>query len=243
MSRIAQRFDRAAATYAGATPIQRQVAARLAERIAQAGLDAGPRVAEFGCGAGYLPLAVWPQLPPRLWIATDIAPGMVAATAGVLPAEGLTAVMDAARPALAPGFDLVCSSLTLQWLDDPAAAIARWRALVAPGGVLAVATLVDGTFAQWREALAQAGAGPQGPPFHTLEAARAWFGGDVLIQTLTLTERHANGLAFLKSARAAGIDAGSGPAQNAGVMRRALRAFEARGAAITYQVALIVERI
>ena len=243
MSRIAQRFDRAASTYAGATPIQRQVAARLAERIAQAGLPAGPRVVEFGCGAGYLPLAVWPRLPPSLWIATDIAPGMVAATARVLPATGLTAVMDAARPALAPGFDLVCSSLTLQWLDEPAAVIAGWRALARPGGVLALATLVDGTFAEWRAALAQAGAQSRGPAFHRLETARTWFGAAAQVETMTLTERHASGLAFLKAARRAGIDAGSGPAQNAGVMRRALRAFEARGAAVSYQVAIIIEKL
>jgi len=44
--------------------------------------------------------------------------------------------MDGARPALKPGFDLVCSSLTLQWLADPEAVLAGWRALVRPGGRL-----------------------------------------------------------------------------------------------------------
>ncbi len=243
MSRIAQRFDRAARTYAGATPIQRQVAARLAETIAQVGIAAGPRVAEFGCGTGYLPLALWPQLQPSLWVATDIAPAMAAAAARALPEGGLAAVMDAARPALGPGFDLVCSSLTLQWLDDPAAALAGWRALVPPGGVLAVATLVEGTFTEWRAALAEAGAPSRGPTFHTLETARTWFGAEAQIQTLMLSERHADGLAFLKAARQAGIDAGSGPTQTAGVMRRALRAFEAKGATVSYAVAIIVEKV
>jgi malonyl-CoA O-methyltransferase len=241
MSRVSERFGRAAATYAGATQIQRQVAAALAERIAGSGLPQAPRVAEFGCGVGYLPQALWPRLTPGLWIATDLAPAMAAAAARALPPEGLTAVMDAARPALRPGFDLACSSLTLQWLDDPGTAVAAWRALVKPGGRLAVATLVDGSFREWRAALAQAGAADPRPRFASLETLRGWFGPGAVVETLTLTERHATALAFARTAKAAGIDAGFGRALDAGVMRRTLRAFDAGGAAVTYEVALVVE--
>jgi malonyl-CoA O-methyltransferase len=240
VSRVSDRFDAAAATYAAATPIQRQVVAALAERIAASGLTRGARVAEFGCGVGYLPQALWPRLAPGLWIATDLAPAMAIATARALPAGGLTAVMDAARPALAPGFDLVCSSLTLQWLDDPVGAVAAWRALVKPGGRLAVATLTDGSFRQWRAALAQAGVADPRPAFPTLQALRGWF-QDARIETVTLTDRHATALAFARAAKASGIDAGFGRPLDAGAMRKALRAFEAGGAAVTYEVALIVE--
>ena len=243
MSRIAQRFDRAAATYAGATAIQRQVAAALAERVAGSGLAEAPRVAEFGCGVGYLAQALWPKLEPGLWIATDLAPAMAAATARVLPPGGFAAVMDAGRPALAPGFDLVCSSLTLQWLEDPAATLAGWRALVKPGGRLGVATLVDGSFREWRTALGQAGAADPRPEFPPLQTLRDWFGPGARIETLSLTERHASALAFARNAKAAGIDAGFGRALDAGVMRRALRAFEAGGAAVTYEAAVVVERV
>jgi malonyl-CoA O-methyltransferase len=162
MSRIADRFGRAAPTYESATPVQRQVAARLAGQVLASGISPGARVAEFGCGTGYLARALAPQLRPRLWVATDLAPAMAAAARASTP---LVAVMDAARPALEPGFDLVCSSLTLQWLADPAAAVAAWRALVRPGGRLAVATRLDGSFAEWRAALAGAGAAPAGPTF------------------------------------------------------------------------------
>jgi malonyl-CoA O-methyltransferase len=242
VNRIAQRFDRAAPTYAQATPIQRQVVAALADRIAGCGLDPGARAAEFGCGTGYLPLAAWPRLQPSLWLATDIAPAMAAAAARALPPGGLAAVMDAARPALAPGFDLVCSSLTLQWLDDPAAAVAGWRAMVKSRGCLAVATMVEGGFVEWREALSAAGAAPPGPEFPSSGQVRSWFGPQTEIEILTLTQRYRTGLAFLRDARDAGVDAGNGRALDSGTMRRALRAFEANGASITYRIALVLER-
>jgi malonyl-CoA O-methyltransferase len=243
VSRIADRFGRAAPTYGAASPIQKQVAAALADRIAAAGLAPGARVAEFGCGTGHLPAALWPRLRPALWVATDLSPQMAGAAARGLPEGGVVAVMDAARPALAPGFDLVCSSLTLQWIDDPVATVAGWRALVRPGGCLAVATLIEGTFAQWRAALEEAGVHDPGPAFASLPALKSWFGPDAQVQTLTLTDRRADGLDFARAARAAGIDAGPGRALNAGVMRRAMRAFEARGSAATYAAAIVIEII
>jgi malonyl-CoA O-methyltransferase len=240
MSRIANRFGRAASTYESATPIQRRVAGALADLILASGLEPGARVAELGCGTGYLARALTPELQPALWIATDLAPAMAAAARGSAP---LVAVMDAGRPALRPGFDLVCSSLTLQWLADPAAAVAAWRGLVRSGGRLAIATMVEGSFSEWREAVANAGAASAGPAFPALAAAGAWFGQNAAIETLTLSERHPSALHFLRALRDAGADAADSGALDAGVMRRAMAAFEARGCAVTYRVLLAVEAV
>jgi malonyl-CoA O-methyltransferase len=240
MSRIADRFGRAASTYDSATPIQRQIAGRLAEHILASGVAQGARVAEFGCGTGYLARALEPGLQPSLWIATDLAPAMAAAARISTP---LVAVVDAARPALAPGFDLVCSSLTLQWLADPSAVVSAWRGLVRSGGRLAVATLIDGSFAEWRAALAAAGAAGVGPAFPSPEEARAWFAPEAAVETLDLHERHASALGFLHALRAAGADAADSGALKAGVMRRAMAAFEARGCTATYRVLLAVEEL
>jgi len=243
MSRIADRFGRAAPTYESATPIQHAVAGRLAERILESGVPEAARVAEFGCGTGYLARALTPRLQPDLWVATDLAPAMAAAARA---STSLVAVMDAARPALKPGFDLVCSSLTLQWLAAPAAVVTAWRGLVRPGGRLAVSTLVAGSFAEWRAALEQAGAASAGPAFPALDEARAWFAPDAAVETFALTERHGSALRFLRALRAAGADAAGAAdsdALTAGVMRRAMAAFEARGGAATYHVLMAVERV
>ncbi len=240
MSRIADRFGRAASTYESATPVQRQAAGRLAELILTSGVAPGARVAEFGCGTGYLARALTAALQPNLWIATDLAPAMAAAARASAP---LVAVMDAARPALRPGFDLVCSSLALQWLADPAAAVAAWRGLVRPGGRLAVATLVDGSFAEWRGAIAEAGATSAGPVFPPFVEARAWFSPEAAVETLALSERHPSALAFLRALRASGTDAADSGALKAGIMRRAMAAFEERGGAVTYRLLLAVEPV
>jgi malonyl-CoA O-methyltransferase len=151
--------------------------------------------------------------------------------------------MDAARPALAPGFDVVCSSLTLQWMANADAVLEGWRSLLRPGGRLAVATLLDGSYGEWRAALAEAGAPPSGPAFPALDEARGWFGPDTAVQTVTLGERHASGLAFLRAMGASGTDAAETRTQAAGTMRRAMRAFEAGGGNITYEVLIAVETL
>ena len=235
------KFDKAAETYESATPVQRQTAEALAQRIAAAGLPGSARVAEFGCGTGYLAEAAWEAVEPALWVATDLSPAMAAIAAVSLSDEAVVAVMDAGRPALAAGFDMVCSSLTLQWVADPKAAISSWRTLVRPGGVLAVATLVEGSFAQWRAALAEAGVTAAGPAFPDLDELKTWFAPEAAVEVLTLTDRHDSALEFARAAQAAGIDASDRRALTAGVMRQALKAFERDGSAVTYQVALIIE--
>jgi malonyl-CoA O-methyltransferase len=243
-ARAAERFDAAAFTYATATPIQRIIADRLAARIAAVGIAPNAAVAEFGCGLGYLTEPLLTRLEPRSWLATDIAPAMLAALDGRLRHTALrTARIDAADPRLEPGFDLVCSSMTLQWLEGPAKAVSRWRALVNPGGVLAVATLIEGSFAEWRAALAKVGAPTPGPIFPTLDALNTWFGADATVEVVRLIDAHASGLAFARAARAAGVDAGSDRPLNAATMRRALTEFEAGGASVTYVAALVIETV
>jgi malonyl-CoA O-methyltransferase len=60
--------------------------------------------------------------------------------------------MDAAAPALSPGFHLVASNMALHWVADTAAVLNRLWELVLPGGMLAVAVPGEKTFASWRQA-------------------------------------------------------------------------------------------
>lgn len=120
-----------------------------AVRAAWAGLllpllpPAPSRVADLGCGTGSLSVLVAGAGHDVLGV--DLSPAMIALARTKAAAAGLAvglAVGDAARPPLAPGsLDVVVARHVLWAFDDPAAALARWVDLLAPGGRL---LLVEG---------------------------------------------------------------------------------------------------
>lgn len=243
-SAVARAFDGAAA-YDGSARVQALVARALAEAVA-ARKPAAASVLEIGCGTGLLTAALLPRLAHESWLATDIAPAMIGrcrARLGAVP--GLChAVMDGERPALAPGFDLVVSSLAAQWFLDQPAAFRGLAGLLRPDGLLAVATLVEGTFAEWRaahEALGLPCATPRFPPAEAL-AGLAIEGCTTDLTLERVGERHADGTAFLQALRAIGAQTGRSAPLSPGALRRVLRRFEAQGASVTYAVATLLVR-
>lgn len=226
----AQSYDR----HAG---VQRIVARALAARIAALDLPSAPRVLEIGCGTGFLTEALIEQGIPGEWLVTDLAPAMVArcrARIGDAPGRRF-AVLDGEhghRPEGAP-FDLICSSLALQWFDDLPAAAERLRGWLAPGGHLIFTTLAAATFAEWRavhEALGLAAGTPQFPPASAFRPEPAAVERHV--------ERHASARDFLRALKAIGAGtptAGHQPLRPAD-LRQVITRFDAAGAAVTYEV-------
>lgn len=105
----------------------------------------GERVLDIGCGRGAVTsLLARAVLPAGLVDAVDLSPAMVEHTRTLLAAQGhdvRAEVMDAADPDLpASTYDLIASSLVLFFLPDPAAALARWVSLLAPGGRIGLTT-------------------------------------------------------------------------------------------------------
>jgi SAM-dependent methyltransferase len=123
----------------------------------------GERVLDIGCGRGAATsLLARAVLPTGAVDAIDLSPAMVEHTRAFLAAQGYDAraeVMDAGDPDLPRGaYDLIASSLVLFFLPDPATALARWVALLAPGGRIGLATFgqdhpvwarLDELFAPW----------------------------------------------------------------------------------------------
>lgn len=241
---VARAFD-GAEGYDAAAGIQARVAQGLAARIAALPLGAAPRVLEIGCGTGLLTAALRGRIVSGPYFATDIAPAMaLRCRARLGPGLGFV-VMDGERPCLAPGFDLICSSLAAQWFEDLPGALTRLAGLLAPGGHLAVATLAAGTFAEWRRAHAGLGfeaATPQYPALATLKALRIP-GCTVSAACEPLVEAHADGRAFLNALRAIGAGTSDGRTPlSPGNLRRVLRRFDGAGACVTYDVATVLVR-
>ncbi|MCK2055061.1 methyltransferase domain-containing protein [Methylobacterium sp. 37f] len=243
---VARAFN-GAEGYDGAAAIQALVADRLAARIAAAPLAPAPRILEVGCGTGLLTGALHRAFPDGSLLATDLAPAMILRCRTRLSrAQALRlCVMDAERPCLAPGFDLIASSLAAQWFEDLAGTLARLAGLLAPGGLLAVATLASGTFAEWRAAHAALGLEAATPRYPTRAdlAALTIPGCTLAVSTEPLGESHADGRAFLGALRAIGAGTpGAGTPLSPGALRRVLRRFEAGGAQVTYEVASLIIR-
>lgn len=222
--------------------VQREVAARLAARIAALDLPPAPRVLEIGCGTGFLTSALAEAGVGGDWLVTDIAPEMVErcrARLGV-PQQGRRldfAVLDGEHgtPEAGP-FDLVCSSLAVQWFDDTPAALARMAGWLAPGGHLMVTTLAPGSFAEWRAAHEAEGAVPGTPPFAPLDEFTALSPAALTVERHS--ERHADPRAFLHALKAIGAGTSHpghrplGPAE----LRRVMARFAQSGCEVTYEV-------
>lgn len=243
---VARAFD-GAEDYDRAAAIQAQVAEGLARRIAEEPLARAPRILEIGCGTGLLTAALCRRLDPGHLVASDIAPAMARRCAERLGDRVSALVMDGERPALCPvpGFDLIASSLAAQWFEDLEGTLARLAALLAPGGLLAVASLAAGTFREWRDAHAALGLAAATPAYPTFAAFQALSvpGCAVRVTVEPLVEAHEDGRAFLTALRAIGAGTpGDAAPLSPGALRRVLRIFEAGGAAVTYEVVTLLIR-
>nr|WP_063584006.1 methyltransferase [Achromobacter ruhlandii] len=242
-ARVGARFGAAAARYDEHAPAQRITAGRLADAIGRLPLPPRPRILEIGCGTGLLTRALAARLGPADWTVTDISPAMLArARQGPpLPGTARYQVLDGEHPRDLPGgYDLICSSLAVQWFADLNGGLGRLAGLLAPGGHLAVATLAEGTFEEWRaahDAVGLAAATPRYPPSGAIRPAMADLAGGV--HSERLIQDHPDGLHFLKALKGIGATTpapGTAPLGPA-ALRRVLAQFDQQGATVTYHLA------
>jgi malonyl-CoA O-methyltransferase len=117
-------------------------------------------VLELGCGTGLFSRHLIKRYPEGSFVFTDVAPAMIAQCRRNLAPTGNAhisfEVMDAGEAGGHADLDLIVSSMTLHWLADPVASLARLRQFLAPDGVILYATLGTDSFAEWRAVLAEA---------------------------------------------------------------------------------------
>jgi malonyl-CoA O-methyltransferase len=151
---LATRFDRRAASYDEATPVQAAMGDELLQRaLERIGATPVARILELGCGTGRLTRKLINAFPDARITAVDLSARMTAIAATRCPGvETLVADAEDFIQQAAPGFDLIISNATAQWFSDPAASIRACLRLLAPGGHLALSTFGDQTFRELNEA-------------------------------------------------------------------------------------------
>jgi NADH dehydrogenase [ubiquinone] 1 alpha subcomplex assembly factor 5 len=165
------RRERAAAGLAGVDFLIREVAQRLAERVA----DVRRRFAlalELGCHTGQLAAALGPASPIEQLVQADLAPAMVRR------ARGLRVVADEELlPFGAARFDLVLSCFSLHWVNDLPGTLVQIGHALKPDGLFLASFPGGSTLPELREALVRAelelegGAGLRVAPFADLRDA------------------------------------------------------------------------
>lgn len=156
--RVRASFDRAARQYDEAAVLQHEVCDRLLERLDVVKL-APERILDLGAGTGRGARGLRARYRRATVCALDLSEAMLHETrrrAGWWR-RPLVVAGDAQRlPFRDAAFDLIYSSLSLQWSDDLDAAFTGLRRVLAPGGLLTFTSFGPDTLRELRAAWAQA---------------------------------------------------------------------------------------
>jgi len=158
---VAQAFDRAATHYDQFAALQQEVANRLDAHLNFTKITP-KRMIDIGCGTGFLSARLQQRYPKAELLALDIAPAMSAICQQRIGKRRLpwqprrmALCGDAACLPLQDGCcDLVTSSLTMQWLPDPATMLKEMRRILAPDGLIIFSTFGRNTLTELRRTLA-----------------------------------------------------------------------------------------
>ncbi|MGH8338680.1 MAG: methyltransferase domain-containing protein, partial [Gammaproteobacteria bacterium] len=131
-------FERAASGYDAVAVLQREVGARLLERLELTTLKPA-RILDLGCGTGSHLKALHQRYPKAQIIGADLAMRMLITARrgrGWFRRKPLVCADASQLPFAATCFDLVYCNLMLQWCDDLDRTFAQLRRTVKPHGLL-----------------------------------------------------------------------------------------------------------
>ena len=235
---LPRHFVPPAQAYDAAGTVQREVAARLAARITASA--ARPRhILEIGCGTGFLSAHLAKLFPAAELSLTDVAlRPMLESCRSRLGNAHRYVLLDGEHPEhLDKKFDLIVSSLAVQWFGNLRQGLAGLCGLLEPGGRLIFSTLGAASFVEWRRAHWALGL-ECGTPNYPAPENFPWPDGVThQLQTEYLAHRYKSGRDFIRSVKTLGArEPVSGYQRlSAGNFRRLLAATDAEFA-VTYHI-------
>ena len=151
-----RRFERAARSYAAASRLEAEVAARMLERLDYVKL-APRRILDAGSGPGRDANALGARYRGAQIIAVDYALAMLPRPRRWFKRHVPAVCADIARLPLAPqSMELVWCNMVLHWLNEPLAALREFARVLEPEGLLMFSTLGPDTLKELRAAAGDA---------------------------------------------------------------------------------------
>ena len=214
---IGARFSAASATYEESARVQAAVAARLAELIeAEMAGHRVDRILEVGCGTGLLTRRLVALFPDAEVTAIDIADAMIRVAKDAVGRQARVRWVASGVAGFRTGqrFPLIVSSSALHWITPLDSALRRLAGMLAPGGTIAIALMVDGTLRELHELrrrVAPTKIPPGRLPTHAdVEAALSSAGLCLRVaERVTHRDAYASGWDFLRTIHALGLTGGA----------------------------------
>ncbi len=148
--RIAETFGRAAPTYDAAATLQKRVAAR-----ARLGLpEQAGEILDMGCGTGQETVALRQRYPLAALTGLDLSEGMLSFASGRSELANCRWINGDIEelPFTVGEFDLVFSSLAVQWCENLSEVLAQVHSILKPGGSFVFSTLAAGSLKELKTA-------------------------------------------------------------------------------------------
>lgn len=222
---VAKRFSGAAGQYDEIANIQAQIASAALARLPVLPIN---NALDIGCGTGR-----HTQRLSRIATTTtglDLAPGMVVQAQRNYPTIHFLQGDAEQLPWQSAAFDVVFSSMALQWCGCPQAALAEISRVLHHGGRAELAIMVDGSFAELRRASRAAGVSLH---INELFTASDWLnalsetGMNYCAHELVEYHDEFEGIwQLLRSIKGVGAGSGAQGAKRQGLTRKALNQLE-----------------
>ncbi len=146
---LAEQFSGAAHRYDVWATAQAEIAAGLVPRIPA---EFAPScIIDLGCGTGLLSARLLQRYPDASLVGIDLAPGMVKYCRqhfGTNPRARFVTGDVEDSGMMIPQANLIASSCVAQWFADLPATIEMWAQSLVPGGLMAFACLLQGSFCE-----------------------------------------------------------------------------------------------
>ncbi len=151
--KIALSFSKAATSYDAYSGLQKMVADKLLKKLSPGGNKIS--VLDLGCGTGYCLRGLKELYPQMELYALDLAAGMLTkakSKTSSLQAVNFVCGDGESLPFVDESFDLIISSLVIQWCSDLEAVFCEIKRVLSPGGECFIGTFAPKTLYELKSA-------------------------------------------------------------------------------------------